>query len=231
MPKPLSNSAIVSDTRQCRQRKSLAVHHLAGGDLVPWEWLAPVATAVVGVAGITGTVRAASVSRRAQIEVARLAQVQALLIEKRTVYAEFLRTAEEIVSTINHRRILQKSLVKLKEEFAADAKRVQTEHFKERLDKLGTDVATAGQKYDVLGTSLRSLNQRIVVIGGPLIALMAAKVSVSALNGERADSTNALALAMHLDTDPNSELTDQSLKNLSETASASFPYTQKIIEN
>ncbi|HEY0698092.1 MAG TPA: hypothetical protein VGD43_09825, partial [Micromonospora sp.] len=59
------------------------------------EWLTPVVTGVVGVAGIGGAVLSAMVTRRTQVEVTHTASLNALMVEKRQVYAKFLRLVED----------------------------------------------------------------------------------------------------------------------------------------
>ncbi|RUL93694.1 hypothetical protein [Verrucosispora sp. FIM060022] len=62
-----------------------------------WEWLGPVTTAVVGVAGVAGTVWTAHAGRRHQLEAMKaqgtIGVAVALAAEKRMVYARFLQLA------------------------------------------------------------------------------------------------------------------------------------------
>ncbi|WP_033661798.1 hypothetical protein [Salinispora vitiensis] len=62
-----------------------------------WEWLGPVTTAVVGVAGVAGTVWTASSGRRHQIDLTKaqgaISLAVSLAAEKRLVYAKFLQRA------------------------------------------------------------------------------------------------------------------------------------------
>ncbi|MEV8517600.1 hypothetical protein [Dactylosporangium sp. NPDC051484] len=72
------------------------------GGSVAWEWVSPVVTGVLGVAGIGGTVWAASLARRAHIDVAR-AQAEAearrlLRAEKREVYGRALQRLNELAA-------------------------------------------------------------------------------------------------------------------------------------
>lgn len=63
-----------------------------------WEWLGPVTTAVIGVAGVAGTVWTAYSGRRHQIELTKVQGVinisVSLAAEKRMVYARFLQLAD-----------------------------------------------------------------------------------------------------------------------------------------
>lgn len=74
--------------------------HLAGGhhhEWMAWEWLGPVTTAVVGVAGVAGTVWTAHAGRRHQLDAAKtqgaISVAVALAAEKRLVYVRFLQLA------------------------------------------------------------------------------------------------------------------------------------------
>ncbi|MEW2141579.1 hypothetical protein AB0869_02045 [Micromonospora vinacea] len=59
------------------------------------EWMGPVVTGAVGIAGIGGTVLSAVLTRRTQVEVTDAASRHALLVEKRQLYARFLRIMED----------------------------------------------------------------------------------------------------------------------------------------
>jgi hypothetical protein len=198
-------------------------------DGVASEWLPSVTTALVAVAGIAGTLRGASVSRRAQIEVARLNQVQALLVEKRTVYADFLQATDELISVLKRRDRLRESLRTLREEVDAEPSASRLPVVTERLDLLGSERTDLSNRYDSLEHRVTSLAQRITVIGGPMMAVLAGSASVDALGGARGDSFQILTLAMYLDTDPDRELNDQSLKELAEMRTESLPFIHKII--
>ena len=118
------------------------------GNGVALEWLGSAATVTVAVAGIAGTSHAASMSRRAQIEVARLSQGQTLLAEKRTVYAEFLHAAGELVSVLKHRDRLQESLRTSQEALDFNPADGRLPAMIERLDAMGTMGSTIAYRYE-----------------------------------------------------------------------------------
>jgi hypothetical protein len=140
---------------------------------VALEWLQPAATAVVAVAGIAGTSRAASMSRRAQIEVARLGQRQALLVEKRIVYADFLQATEELISVLRRRDRLQESLRTSQEELDSTPTDTRISLMIKRLDEMGSQLTDLNNEYYSLERRVTSLAKRITVIGGPMMAALA----------------------------------------------------------
>lgn len=62
------------------------------------------------------------------------------------------------------------------------------------------------------------------------MAALAGKVALTAFGGKLDESTTILTLAMYLDTDPDHELTDQSLSELARMSTDGLPYTRKVIE-
>ncbi|WP_146755483.1 hypothetical protein [Micromonospora saelicesensis] len=81
-----------------------------------WEWMAPAATAVVGVVGIAGTVWSSTRAQRSQLEALRVqAKMQASLqlsLEKRALYAKFLRQVEIIIEVIREGHQVERALAR-----------------------------------------------------------------------------------------------------------------------
>ncbi|WP_091309445.1 hypothetical protein [Micromonospora chersina] len=194
--------------------------------LMTWEWLAPTATAVVGLAGIAGTVGAATLARRTQIETARMAAVNALLQEKRALYARYLHAAEDF-------RDASTELLRLNE-----AKDAMLERLRSHLDlddqpipdELKAEISVLASRAEVMQRDLhasekhlRRLRAELAVIGGTALSIIAvrleSKLTAVALGTAREDddisgAMGYLTTAMHADVDPTNDESERLIREI-----------------
>ncbi|WP_147252674.1 hypothetical protein [Micromonospora endolithica] len=133
-----------------------------------WEWLGPTATAVVGVAGITGTVVAAALTRRAQVEAARIAPAHSLLADKRVLYAKFLRSAEDQKDSALKLSKIRLQLQEFRTEVEAfeDSAQEPPQSLVERVERLVQEVSDVDVQIRSHEGELRRLSAEIAVVGG-----------------------------------------------------------------
>ncbi|MFI2711224.1 hypothetical protein ACH495_13965 [Micromonospora sp. NPDC018662] len=144
-----------------------------------WEWVGPVTTCVVGVAGVAGTVWTAGRSRTAQLEAMRIQgesqRTHALTAEKRVIYAKYLRCAEMSIDSTDRLKRLVEKLQNLK----SNPSETQESEELVQLRKLAEAEHEQSDSHD---RELAALRAEIAVIGGPLIGSLASQTN-SALHG------------------------------------------------
>ncbi|MGN9810802.1 hypothetical protein ACTMSW_15750 [Micromonospora sp. BQ11] len=169
-----------------------------------WEWLAPAATAVVGVAGIAGTAWSSARAQRSQLEALRVqAKMQATLqlsLEKRALYAKFLRQVEIVIEIIREGHQAERALER---DRRTGDRRAELE---ERIRVARDELRQGRHELGLLCAEMR-------VVAGPSMGHVAARLveAVNALN--RTDRPNSKAAvdevmrlvvnAMHHDVAPN----------------------------
>ena len=146
-----------------------------------WEWLGPTATAVVGVAGIVGTVTAAALARRAQVEVARMAPVTATLNEKRALYAKYLRTVEDMVDQVG-------ALAKIRERrelLSATDEETDAPTRQDELNSLGAHLVEANDKLPAAVAELARLRAEVSLLGGQSLGTLVSRLNTALLQSAR----------------------------------------------
>ncbi|WP_147457936.1 hypothetical protein [Micromonospora sp. BL1] len=177
---------------------------------MPWEWLAPVATAFAGVAGVAGTVYVSRQGRSAQVELAK-AQAsggarQALIAEKRSFYAGYLRAVDEAVDKAAEVTLLDR----MRREATSKAAGRELES---RLDKAQHECAESFDR-------IRRMLPELMILGGHWIGSMASVVMMLAFQFARGESpreailpaqTELIAL-MHESVNPDGELLESAME-------------------
>ncbi|MEU8817356.1 hypothetical protein [Actinoplanes sp. NPDC048796] len=67
-----------------------------------YEWVGPVVTGIVGVAGIAGTITAARISSRVQREAAQSAAQQSIRQARQILYARYLQAVDDMQDARRH---------------------------------------------------------------------------------------------------------------------------------
>ncbi|WP_167537055.1 hypothetical protein [Micromonospora terminaliae] len=191
-----------------------------------WEWLAPTTTAVVGLAGIAGTVAAASLARRTQIETARMASVNELLQEKRVLYAKYLRAAEDFRdASVELRRLNEAKaamMARLGDHLDLGDEPIPQE-LKVEISALAARAQEMQKDLHASEKNLRRLRAELSVIGGTALSIIAVtletKLAAAALgtaedHDELTNAMSNLTAAMHADVDPTNDRSEQFIKAL-----------------
>ncbi|MFI1193056.1 hypothetical protein ACH4T9_07300 [Micromonospora sp. NPDC020750] len=156
-----------------------------------WEWLGPVATGVVGIAGIVGSVWTAASARRSQAESLRsqsnAESRQAFRADKQALYTRVLHELTTFVETSVRRKALT-------------AAKATTD---EELDELRSVVDAHSKQMLVVGR----LRAEVAVVAGPALADEVRRVAVKliAISDGKGDVDGApdvlaeLIEAMHAD--------------------------------
>lgn len=178
---------------------------------MPTEWLA-VATTLAGAGlGIVGGVWAALVGRRGQVDVARLANVQALIAEKRLLYGKYVRVAEDLRDAARRfQRVaitLHRFSAELAEEPLDDARLVGLETDGTALE---SSLATEREHLESIYAELRRLQSEVAVVGSIDLGILAIRLgdelfafAATGQNSEQMDQTWAMLItAMNFDIDP-----------------------------
>ena len=121
-----------------------------------WEWLGPTATAVAGLAGMTGVVLTGLSAHRAQIrsvhDGARVQLRNALLAEKRATYTKSIRICHEALLTADAVRKARTAFLETPEE----RRQAIREHLSAALGAMGE-----------LSKSLHDASSELSIIGSP----------------------------------------------------------------
>lgn len=144
--------------------------------LVAWDWLASVSTGVVGVAGIAGTLWAANIGRKTQLESARhQATAEDRRIEradKRALYAKLLHHAE---TTENNARVVWT----LERQFGDDEptpEQLEISGLLEGWTELGSILTQHSKTLKEQITQLRQLVAETLVVGSQEVGSAAASL-------------------------------------------------------
>ncbi|MER7439590.1 hypothetical protein [Micromonospora avicenniae] len=173
--------------------------------VMAWEWLAPVSTGAVGVAGIIGTIWGSVISSRTQLSASRLqsaAETQRLLhADKRAIFAKMLYQLETLADTAYDAWGRNKDVAEFDSQMG-DASEQRHEQelalVREQRDQL--------KRYVDLRIEANKLHAEVAVLAGPEIhdlvnATLAgcAKIREQGKRTSYTTALNKLAFAMHQD--------------------------------
>ncbi|MER5701430.1 hypothetical protein ABT023_05655 [Micromonospora sp. NPDC002296] len=142
-----------------------------------WEWLGSVMTAVVGVAGVAGTVWTAHAGRRHQLDAVKaqgvISMAVALAAEKRLIYARFLQLARAAFGEA-------RSLVSSGAAMPLDEESLPPLPAGSKIKYTGR--YEVGTPFDLAMVELNKCYDEVVIVGGHEIGTHATAV-ISAISG------------------------------------------------
>ncbi|MET8200298.1 hypothetical protein ACWEOS_31090 [Micromonospora taraxaci] len=176
------------------------------------EWLGPVVTGAVGVAGIGGTILSAVLTRRTQVEVTDAASLNALLVEKRQLYARFLRIMEDAYEAAGEMREVADELDRMTAKLVGAGELTDTlrQELKRDLERLSAKKEWMQQGRESSFGELKRVRAEISLLAGAALNMQVARaitlvMGYGARRGEASEVSEALvdvASAMRSDVLP-----------------------------